>query len=137
MEKKPKTATDVAGVHVEWDEDTDLRELIRTGGTILKAPACQDISTCIKHEGLLKPVLALMALKEERGLPAIDQLKIELETLFQKNKQGVESEFLDVSKKAWMLKKLCGFVKTKARRREVSTATRWQLHPLYVSVISL
>ena len=69
-----------------------------------------------------------MAQKEHRDLPGIDQLKVELETLLKSNKQGMELEFLDLSKRAWALKKLCGFMKAKARRREVSTATGLPLY---------
>ena len=117
------TILDVEGVWKEWDTDEELREIMRSGGTILAPPACQDISTCIKHRFLLGPLLAKMAIHEDRPLPPIDPLKEELDNLFKAYKQGVESSFLDISKKAWALKKLLGFVKTKARRREVSTAT--------------
>lgn len=117
------TTLDVEGIWKEWDRDEELREIMHNGGTILDPPACQDISTCIKHGFLLGPLLSKMAVHEKRPLPPIDPLKEELDNLFKKNKQGVESNFLDISKKAWALKRLLGFVKTKARRREVSTAT--------------
>lgn len=95
---------------------------------MLEPPACADISTCVKNASLLGPLLVRMAQKEHRDLPGIDQLKDELETLLKSNKQGMELDFLDLSKRAWALKKLCGFTKAKARRREVSTATGLRLY---------
>lgn len=120
-------ALDATGVHEEWDADQGLRELLRDGKPFLEAPACADISTCIVHEALLGPLLTRMSVTNNRDLPQIDQLKFELEALLKKNKQGVELAFIDISKKAWAIKKLCGFVKAKARRREVSTASGLRL----------
>ena len=117
---------DVEGIWREWDTDEEMREVFRAGEKFLKPPACADISTCVKYGYLLRPLLSRMALKEDRPLPPVEQLREELEELFQHNKQGLEIEFLEISKKTWALKKLCGFVKTKARRREVSTATGLQ-----------
>ena len=68
-----------------------------------------------------------MALHEDRRLPPVDDLRAELELLFKNNKQGVELGYLEISKKSMAVKKLLGFVKTKARRKEVSTVTGWQL----------
>jgi hypothetical protein len=120
---KATSATDIEGVHVEWDEDTELREFLRGGGRILESPSCQDISTCLKNASMLRPVLTRMSVREKRELPGIDQIKGEIELLLQKNKQGLECEYLDISKRAMILKKLLGFIKNKVRRREVSTAT--------------
>ena len=127
---KATSATDIEGVHVEWDEDTELREFLREGGRILEPPSCQDISTCLKNASMMRPVLTRMSLKEKRDLPGIDQIKSEIELLLQKNKQGLECEYLDISKRAMFFKKLLGFVKNKVRRREISTATRLRLRSL-------
>lgn len=117
---------DVGGIWREWDNDEEGREVFRAGENILEPPACADISTSVKHGYLLRPILTRMALKENRPLPPVEQLREELEELFQHNKQGLELDFLEVGKKSWALKKLAGFVKAKARRREVSTATGLQ-----------
>ena len=119
--------TDVADVHKQRDANQSLRGFLRNGNQILEAPLCQDISSCIRHESLLIPILHKMAEREHRDLPAIEQLRHELEALLLKNKQGMDLQFQDVSKKAWALKKLLGFVKMKARRWEVSTVTQSQL----------
>lgn len=132
---KATNATDIEGVHAEWDEDTELREFLRGGGRILESPSCQDISTCLKNASMLRPVLTRMSLREKRELPGIDQIKGEIELLLQKNKQGLECEYLDISKRAMILKKLLGFIKNKVRRREVSTATGLWLRSLWFMMI--
>ena len=115
-------ALEIEGVWKEWD-DEETREAFQNGGTILEPPYCADISTCVKNRYMLSPLLAKMALHESRCLPPVDQLKEEIDCLLKRYKQGMESEFLEVSKKSWHLKKMCGFIKCKARRREVSTVT--------------
>lgn len=125
----PKPATDIEGVSREWDNDTELRDYIREGGKVLDAGGSLDISTSVKHYQLLSPLLSRMALVETRTVPSIDQLKDEVSNWLVMGKKGVEIDFQDVSKKAWQLRKLCGFVKTKARRHEVSTATRLHQYP--------
>lgn len=126
IEAMPR-CTDIDDVHLEWDADQTLRDFLRNGNQILEAPLCQDISSCIKHEALLIPILQKMAEREHRDLPAIEQVRYELEELLKKNKQGMDLQFQDLSKKAWALKKLLGFLKMKARRWEVSTVTQSQL----------
>ena len=117
---------DAGGVWKEWDADEEIRELLRSDKPVLPHPCSCDISTCVNMRGLLTPLLSRMAVHEDRRLPPIDDLRAELELLFKNNKQGVELEYLELSKKAMAVKKLCGFVKTKTRRREVSTVTGWQ-----------
>ena len=90
---------DVGGIWREWDNDEEGREVFRAGENILEPPACADISTSVKHGYLLRPILTRMALKENRPLPPVEQLREELEELFQHNKQGLELDFLEVGKK--------------------------------------
>lgn len=68
-----------------------------------------------------------MALTAKRPVPGIDQLKDEIQSLLQMNKRGTDFDWDDVAKAGWCLRKLCGFVKAKCRRHEVSTATRLTL----------
>ena len=143
------SATDIAGVAKEWDSYMDIRNRLRgeengkgekvgkckkdekdekEGGTILApGPTCQDISTSVKQKCFLEPLLSKMAVTEKRPVPGIDQLKDEIQTLLQMNKRGTDFDWDDVAKAGWCLRKLCGFVKAKCRRREVSTATRLTL----------
>lgn len=122
----PKAFTDIEGVSKDWDGD-ELRARLRDGGSVLTPnPASLDVSTCVKNFSLLSPILSKMALVENRPVPTIDQLKEEVETLLKLTKQGLNIDFVDISKTAWAIRKLAGFVKMKTRRREVSTATRLQ-----------
>lgn len=121
-------ALDVGGVWKEWDTDEEMREAFRTEASILEGPCSTDISTSVKYRYFLIPCLQRMAIHPDRQLPPVDQLKEELDALLKHNKQGMETEFMDISNKAWAIKKLCGFVKAKTRRKEVSTATRLHLY---------
>lgn len=116
--------TNIEDVALEWDANPELRERLRDGGQALPTPAGQDITTCVKNSVLLVPLLTRMSSVKKRPVPSIDQLKDELEALLQKNKRGVDFGGEDIPKCAWALRKLCGFVKMKVRRREVSTAAR-------------
>lgn len=138
--KPEKSPTDIDGVAKEWDGYEDIRDRLR--GTqfeegskskedvdqkvqILGDKAfCQDISTCVQQRSFLEPLLSKMALNTKRTVPGIDQLKDEVQSLLKINKRGTDSDWDQVSKAAWCLRKLCGFVKMKCRRREVSGATR-------------
>ncbi|CAL1151064.1 unnamed protein product [Cladocopium goreaui] len=130
MAVEASDATDVAGVAKEWDSYEDIRERLRGPGkekekdekkesTILApGPACQDISTSVKQKSFLEPLLSKMALTVKRPVPGIDQLKDEIQSLLQMNKRGTDFDWDDVAKAGWCLRKLCGFVKAKCRRRE-------------------
>ena len=98
MSKSP--ALDVEGVWKEWDADEEIRELLRSDKPVLPNPVSCDISSCVNMRGLLAPLLSRMALHEDRRLPPVDDLRSELELLFKKNKQGLELEYLELSKKA-------------------------------------
>ncbi len=59
--------------------------------------------------------------------PAIDDLKDEVEELLKLCNRGTDIDYDHVGKAAWNLRRLCAFVKSKARRVEVSTVTRLHL----------
>ncbi len=119
---------DIAEVALEWDPDQDKRARMRDEKSVLKpGPACQDISTCIQHRGLLIPLLERMAVHDHRPVPQINALKEEVLSLLKVHKLGVDSQSSSDStraKTAWAIRKLCGFVKGKVRRQEVSTVPR-------------
>lgn len=122
------TPLDIEGVWKEWDVDEEMREVFRTEASILDGPCSTDISTSVKYRYLLIPCLQRMAVHADRQLPPVEQLKVELDALLKHNKQGMETQFMDISNKGWAIKKLLGFVKAKTRRREVSTATGLHLY---------
>lgn len=116
--------TNVREVAAEWDQDKDLRERLREGGTVLTPnPTAEDISTCVKNRGILDPCIMRMATDPKRSVPNIDQLKDEVEQLLKTNKRAMDADGVDIPKTSWAIRKLRGFIKAKARRREVSTVT--------------
>ena len=129
--------TDIEGIAKEWDSYASLRDRLRgedgdngkkiPGKILAESPCCADISTCCKHKEFLEPILTRMAQNSHRCVPGIDQLKIELQELMKLNKR-VDTEWDELDKAAWCIRKLCGFVKMKCRRREVSAATRLQFN---------
>ena len=130
--------TDVEGIAKDWDSCEVVRDRLRgeknekgeyEGGPILaEGPKGADISTCVKNKGLMEPILTRMALQSsERWVPGVDGLKYELQLLLQRNKRGTDYDPDELSKSAWCLRKLSGFIKMKCRRREVSSATSLHL----------
>ena len=123
-------ALDIIDIHLEWDGDADLRQRLLDGGSVMApGPCCEDISTCLKNRALLAPILTKMASHESRKVPPIDSLVDEILRLLGRAKRGPETENQSdvISKSSSAIKKLCGFVKMKCRRREVSTVTGTQI----------
>lgn len=125
--KKPRNVLDIHDIHLEWDSDAELRQRLLDGGSVMApGPCCEDISTCLKNRALLGPILFRMASHESRKVPPIDTLLEEIQRLLSRAKRAeIDGEL--VSKSASAIKKLCGFVKMKCRRREVSTVTGTQI----------
>lgn len=121
-----KVMLDVSGVHQEWDAADDIRGRMRDGETLMH-PECKndDVQGCCRNSSILLPLLTRMATVEGKPLPPVDALRLEIDQLLIKNKRGnVPEETSDLIAASWRVKKLCGFVKMKARREEVSTASR-------------
>ena len=125
--KPPRNVLNIDDIHLEWDADAELRQRLLDGGSVMApGPCCEDISTCLKNRSLLAPILFRMASNESRKVPPIDPLLEEIQRLLSRAKRAeVDSEL--ISKSAGAIKKLCGFVKMKCRRREVSTVTGMQI----------
>ena len=84
----------------------------------------EDIGTCVKNRDLLQPLLTRMGMVKTRPVPAIDNLRDQVEAVFTRNKRGAKDiEGPEIVRIAWHMRKLCGCVKMKARRKEVSTVT--------------
>ena len=123
-------ALDIQGVHLEWDGDEKLRERMREGKSILEEGTDKivDIQVCVKHQEYLIPLLARMAHLPGKILPSVEDLRNEMVKFLEVNKRMVDSDVKMIVDSAAHVKKLCGFVKTKARREEPSRAT--QLHAI-------
>ena len=118
-------ACSVKGVAGEWDMIREVRDRVREGGTILD-PATKvkqvDIQTCVLNHLLLGPLASRMCLAE-RKVPSIDGLRDEVAAFLTLNKRQGEDLIIMVEETAKALKSFCVFLKTKAKRKEVSTAT--------------
>lgn len=127
------SSTSIEGVAKEWDEDVTTRERVRSGGNLLhpQTPVKQEnIPTIVMNKEVLAPLLHRMCLNTERTLPAMDHFRDEISTFFTLSKREGPDLPAIVEDCAHHLKKMCGFVKTKARRKEVSTVARpnkWKL----------
>lgn len=118
---------DVLNVHTEWDANEEIRGKLRDGGTLLaKDSETDDIPTCVKNKELLTPMVERMAQQVGRPHPPIDPLREEVAKMYCKNKRSPMPEFKDLQNEAWRLRHLVCFVKTKVRRKEVSSETLWQ-----------
>ena len=116
---------DLNTVHLEWDACQGLRDRLRDAKCLLNTDAKKEESNnaCIKNAELLKPLLLRMGTLPKKPLPVVEDLREELQKLllmhkFTENAQDV------VFDTAWFLKRLCGFIKMKCRRREPSHASR-------------
>ena len=116
---------DVAGVCDEWDAYEDIRERMRQGETFIHPEALKDdVRSCVLNSSILVPFLTRMATFDHKPLPGVENLRLELEKLWLKNKRGNTPEECElVVKTSWRVKKLLGFIKMKVRREEVSSAT--------------
>lgn len=129
--RKPRSSAsvaeqlDIGGVADEWDDTEDIRTRLREGGGFFHPEGGDDVQGCCRNSSLLIPLLTRMATLDCKSLPGVDDLRDQIEKLFVKNKRGTSPEDLDlIIAASWRVKKLCGFVKMKSRREEVSTATR-------------
>lgn len=115
---------DVAGLCEEWDSAEDIRGRLRNGQTFENPEGPNDdVNGCCKHASILSPILTRMATVEGRPLPNLDPLRQEIDKLFIQNKRTGPEEGDQVVKASWRVKKLCGFVKMKVRRGEVSAVS--------------
>lgn len=120
--KEDLEVLDISGISDEWDAEEEIRGRLRDGLPLCNPDAPDNVQECCAVSSVLIPILTRMAVSNTKPLPPIEVLRSEVETLMTKNKRGDSPELVqDVVKSAWRVKKLCGFVKMKARREEVST----------------
>lgn len=114
---------DLSGLSEEWDRAEDIRSRLRDGESLVTSAVNTDVVGCAKYNSLLSPIVIRMATLETKPLPNLEPLREHIEKVLFKNKRdgkGVEAD--EVVRCSWKIKQMCGFVKMKARRHEVSTA---------------
>ena len=114
----------VEGLAVEWDGLEEIRLALRAGKSLIVevSEKATDIHLPCRYSAVIQPLLRRMAASDKK-LPGIDGLRAEVRTLLQMNSR--EPDDTDIERTAWLLRKQLGFVKMKARRREVSYAARY------------
>ena len=116
---------DVEGLCAQWDECEDIRTRLRDGESFIHPEGQgEDVKSCCRNSSLLIPILTRMAAVEGKPVPPVEPLRNEIDKIMTKNKRGnAPEEYDDIVRTSWKLKKLCGFVKMKCRREEVSCVT--------------
>ena len=125
--KKKIEVLDVSGVAELWDDTDEVRERLRGEKSLVATDPKkgESIPLCVQEQAVLLPLLAKMSLLETKPLPPIEPLRQQVEATYIKNKRGDSGEVGGdvVVEIAWHVQKLLGFVKMKARRRQVSIVT--------------
>ena len=111
------------GLAPEWERCEELRERLRIEKRCLlhgeKEPFCLPTRpNAVKNAMVLKPVLARLAITEKFKLPHLEDLKVQVQTLF--DKCGTNFGEKEVYKTSVEIKKLAGFIKRRAARKEVT-----------------
>ena len=116
-------AMDCTGLALEWEKCEECRTRIREHK---KALTCQEGETfcmanrpnAIGKRMFLIPMLKKLAKCERFHLPHMEDLRMEVQTLFEKC--GSPSQAKLVYQTSVELKKLCGFIKRRVARQEVT-----------------
>lgn len=112
------------GLALEWDQCGELRDRLRQGQDLFIHPKKVGIclanrQNAVENACVLRPVLQRLSESPNYKLPAQDDLKREVHMLFDKvglTTKGKE----DVAKNAIEIKRMCGFIKRRAHRGEVT-----------------
>lgn len=116
-------AMECTGLATIWEGSCEIRDRLRQGKKFLEHPDtakfCEATRpNCVDNACILKPALKALSASPAWKLPHIAALQVELSQLF--HKLGANPGELGVYKPAVEIKKLLGFVKRRAHRREVT-----------------
>ena len=110
------------GLAKSWDETPEIRQALRSGKALIQdvSDKAMDMKVCVTYPKVLTPVLEIMAATPEKKIPSIDCLRLEVARLLEFNKRqpGID----EVDKYSWLVRKYCGFIKMKCRKKHVSVA---------------
>lgn len=115
---RPGGQLDIEGVLDEWDSTQAIRDRLRQGGRLVDTTDCT-VKTCGQYSEVLGPIILRMAGGPNK-VPDVSPLREEISNLYVKNKQDKSVEHEDVIEESMIIRKMCGFVKMKVRREEVS-----------------
>ena len=116
---------DTAGLAKEWEQEVAIRDHLRQEGNELfdKDASTESIKTCVCDDAAhaaLRIVLLRMASSEGSPQPPVTPLRDEIEKLYKRC--GAATDEKTVYGDSWMIRRLCCFIKMKARKKQVSTA---------------
>eukprot|EP00438_Fugacium_kawagutii_P010875 Skav216259 [mRNA] locus=scaffold20:730317:733576:+ [translate_table: standard] len=115
---------DVVGLAKDWDDDESIRELLRRDRKLCLHPLSEkwcepNRPNAIRNSAVLIPALKRLALHPQWKLPYLEPLQVEVDALFEKNSTAANAK--QCYTHAVEVKRLLGFVKRRAKRREVLT----------------
>eukprot|EP00438_Fugacium_kawagutii_P010281 Skav226725 [mRNA] locus=scaffold720:29792:30271:- [translate_table: standard] len=119
---------DCLGLAVTWEDSKELRTRIREEKRVLvygvKEKYCQpNRQNAVENAGILKPVLIRLGQHPKHTLPHLDDLIVEVTTLY--SKCGLSTDNKAPYKTSVEIKKLAGFIKSRSRRKEVTKDMSW------------
>jgi hypothetical protein len=113
---------DCLGLAQQWEQDSELRQRIRTEKSLLKnqdgeefCAACR--LNAVQNAMVLRPVLVRMR-EQSRRLPHLDDLKVEVETVYEKCGHTPGDKLVYTS--SVEVKRLTSFIKRRVQRKEVT-----------------
>ncbi|CAK9093029.1 unnamed protein product [Durusdinium trenchii] len=114
---------DCLWLSLEWERQADLRNRLRTSKMLLEKQVGEQFCVpsrpnAVANAMVLRPVLDRLNKAEKFRLPHLDDLKVEIRTLYEKC--GLTPGDKDVYQASMELKRLAGLVKRRAHRKEVT-----------------
>ena len=120
---QPAGGMDCLGLCLEWERDSELRNVLRTEKKLLMMQAGEEIclpsrQNCVANARVLRPVLKRLARSPKYKLPHLDDMKVEVQTVYEKC--GVEAGEKTIYQNSVEIKRLAGLIKRRAARKEVT-----------------
>ena len=119
-----KKEMDLEGVAREWEKEEPIRDHMRGDEKRLFPEGVpESIKSCCEQpaHSVLKILCLRMALVEDLPQPPVAPLRDEIERLYKRC--GIATEDAIVYNDGWVIRKLCVFLKMKARKHLVSTVS--------------
>ncbi len=134
---EPVASCSISGVGTEWDKIPSIRARLRDGGPLLDPETKlkrEDVKVCGMNKDVLLPLVQAMH-SASRHLPALNDIRDEIQAALTVNKRQSDQDVHLIEETSHQLKKYCGFVKTKVRRKEVSCVTQLKKFPQRKGVV--
>lgn len=117
---------DVDGLVEQWVSTAEVRDAVKDSGRFVASDSgLHDIKSAVAAEPVLMPILRCIFEDPKNKLPYMDPLRAQVSSMREMFKWPADEGV--VGEQAWILHKLLGFVKMKARKEEPSTAAQRHL----------